>query len=178
MGQEWEVGWAVPVTFDPHSHRVPCPVPDPGGPSHTFPRQPPPQPLPSHHLPLILLTAARQVFEKLKLGHVTCLMCLATLKSKTQAPHWPQRPTPSSLRLPGPHLSASHPSPQPCLPAPAAHPLPALTLCPPLPSPMPCPSSCHSSLRPDISSVLQGTLSCTPPSPTSSYPLRLYQHIT
>lgn len=140
MGQEWEVGWAVYVTFDPHSHRVPCPVPAPGGPSHPFPRQPPPPPLPSHHLPSILLTAARQVFEKLKLGHVTCLMCLATLKSKTQAPHWPQRPTPSSLRLPGPHLSASHPSPQPCLPIPAAHPLPAFTLCPPLPSPTPRPS--------------------------------------
>lgn len=138
MGQEWEVGWAVHVIFDPHSHRVPCPVPAPGGPSHPFPRQPPPQPLPSHHLPSILLTAARQVFEKLKLGRVTCLMCLATLKSKTQAPHWPQRPTPSSLRLLGPHLSSSHPRPQPCLPAPAAHPLPRFhSAAPSFPTAMP-----------------------------------------
>lgn len=56
MGQEWDVGQAVHMTFDPHSHRVPCPVPAPGGPSHPVRWQPPPQPLPSHHLPSILLT--------------------------------------------------------------------------------------------------------------------------
>lgn len=140
MGQEWGVGWAVHVTFDPHSHRVPCPVPAPGGPSHPFPRQPPPQPLPSHHLPSILLTAARQIFEKLKLGRVTCLMCLATLKSKTQAPHWPQRPTPSSLQLPGPTSPRHIPAPSPAFLLQQRTLSPAFTLCPPLPSPPPCPS--------------------------------------
>ena len=99
MGQEWDVGWAVHVTSDPHSHRMPCPVPAPGGPSHPIRRQPPPQPLPSHHLPSILLTASRQVFGKLKLGHVTCLVCLATLRvkpsaSSTPKAHTVQRATP------------------------------------------------------------------------------------
>lgn len=75
---------------------MPCPVPAPGeATSHPVPRQPPPQPLPSHHLPSILFTAARQFFEKLKLGHVTCLVSLATLRVKPKRlidPKGPHRP--------------------------------------------------------------------------------------
>lgn len=130
MGQEWDVGQAVHMTFDPHSHRVPCPVPAPGGPSHPVRWQPPPQPLPSHHLPSILLTASRQVFEKLKLGHVTCLVCLATLRGKPKRlidPKGPHRPACDSL-IP---TSQRHiPAPQPCLPARAAHPLPRFHILP------------------------------------------------
>lgn len=123
MGQEWDVGWAVNVTFDPHSHLMPCPVPAPGGPSHPVPRQPPPQPLPSHHLPSILFTAARQFFEKLKLGHVTCLVSLATLRVKPKRlidPKGPCRPACDSLVPTSRHNVQA---PQPCLPARTAHPL-------------------------------------------------------
>lgn len=140
MGQEWDVGWAVNVTFDPHSHLMPCPVPAPGGPSHPVPRQPPPQPLPSHHLPSILFTAARQFFEKLKLGHVTCLVSLATLRVNPSASSTPKAHAVQPATPWFPPLGITFKPPSPAFQLEQRIPSPAFTLCLRLPFRQPCPS--------------------------------------
>lgn len=144
---------AVNVTLDLHSHRVPCAgaqtlhIPSHG--SHLLSCSL----FPSYHLPSILLTAARQGFENLPLGHVTCLVCLATLRAKSKlltGPKGPQHPAGDSLV---PTSRSSHRSPEAAC-SPHSRLSPSWSLCPhALPSPLPLLPSRHSNLHSDISSL-------------------------
>lgn len=152
---------ALNVTLDPHSHRVPCAstqtlhIPSHG--SHLLSCSL----FPLYRLPSILLTAARQAFENLTLGHVTCLVCPATLRVKSKlltGPKGPQRPAGDSL-VPTSH--SSHPSPEAACSPPSR-------LSPPGPSARtPFLPRCHSRLLitpiSTQTSALWRALACPPP---------------